>query len=353
MSPVWTKEYTNEYGLVYLKAQYANYVITMATVGIQLFMNSYALVVFFETPAEKRLGRALYMVSGWMIFIFYAVGASFDMARMFRDLLEASNGIEYMEITSSYTWMEVLNLIAMLLVFVVGDGLLLYRCYLLLAVGRLWLLALPVLMYMSVIALSISNTVLALRGKPVYRTGLSSDILTFMTNFLITSMLCYKLWSSHRDFARSLPLASKRLGIYRAVIRILVESALPLTVAGIINVTITYIPTVTSSSITVYPGDPKALVVAYECVAVVHYALQALAPQMIIFRVTTGRSWARANESSAEALSLSLAFARGPHPEDSTLSVRLAGTAGQIAEEGWSGPHATPISSRSGSTQGM
>ncbi|TFK19051.1 hypothetical protein FA15DRAFT_660229 [Coprinopsis marcescibilis] len=70
MSPVWTKEYMNEYGLAYLKAQYANYAITMATV----------------------------------------VGASFDMTRIFRDLLESSNGIEYMQITSSYTWMEVLNL---------------------------------------------------------------------------------------------------------------------------------------------------------------------------------------------------------------------------------------------------
>ncbi|TFK19531.1 hypothetical protein FA15DRAFT_708895 [Coprinopsis marcescibilis] len=83
MSPVWTKEYINGYGLVYAKGQYANYVITMATIGIQFFMNSYALIVFFETPRERRQGRVLYLISGWLIFAFYTMGASSDMAKIF------------------------------------------------------------------------------------------------------------------------------------------------------------------------------------------------------------------------------------------------------------------------------
>ncbi|TFK19032.1 hypothetical protein FA15DRAFT_727514 [Coprinopsis marcescibilis] len=281
MAPVWTKEYINEYGLVAAKAVYANYVITMATVGIQLFMNCYALVVFFETPHERRQGRALYLISGWLIFAFYTIGACSDMAKIFTVLLEASNGREYLQIVSSATWTN-LNMIAILLVFVLGDGLLIYRCYLILAGGWMWVLVLPVLMYLSVIV------------------------------------------SAHQELTRSMPLAGKGLAVYKTATRILVESALPLAIAGILTTAVDLVPLTTSTGrITGYEGDPKSLYIVHACLQLIYHALQALAPQMIIFRVATGRSWAKTNKSSAEALSHSLAFNRDLQPEESQFSGRL------------------------------
>ncbi|TFK19530.1 hypothetical protein FA15DRAFT_708894 [Coprinopsis marcescibilis] len=98
-----------------------------------------------------------------------------------------------------------------------------------------------------------------------------------------------------------------------------------------------------NSNITSYAGDPKALLVAYECLSLVHYALQAIAPQMIIFQVTTGRSWVKTNKSSAEALSQSLAFNHGPQPEESHLSGRLTRNDEEmITEERRTDPDETP-----------
>ncbi|TFK19667.1 hypothetical protein FA15DRAFT_723524 [Coprinopsis marcescibilis] len=339
MSPVWTQEYANEYGLVYAKGRYADYVLTMGIVGVQLFMNSYALIIFLETPSERRQGRALYLVSGWLIFTFYTIKACTDMARMFQLLLEASNGIEFLEIYSVSLWMDCLSALSLCFVFVVGDGLLLYRCYLLLAGSWLWLLSLPVLMYLSTIGLNIISAVLYIRDSETLadtqtKVGISLEILTFATNFLITTILCYRMLSAHRDLARMIPLAGKRLAVYQIAIRILVESALPLTISGIIYTAVTYIPTVSARHVSLYDGDPKALVVAYHGAAVVYFSLQALAPQIIIFRVTTGRSWTKTDKSSNEALSQSLAFAHDQQPEESNADVSGIKSDDEIAEGG-------------------
>ncbi|TFK19672.1 hypothetical protein FA15DRAFT_708773 [Coprinopsis marcescibilis] len=325
MSSAWTEEYANDYGLVSAKVTYATNVITVSIVGIQFFMNCYALIVFFETTSERRQGRALYLISGWLIFAFYTMGACSDMSRMFKILLEAVNGLDYMQIYSSTAlWMDSLSVSSVCLVFIIGDGLLLYRCSLLLAGGWCWVLALPLLMYLSVIALSIVNVVMLFpysesMEDTLSNVTLSCDILAFTTNLFITSVLCYQLWSSHRKLARSMPSAGKRLVVYQTAIRILVESALPLAIAGILKAAISYVPIV-AGNISRYSGDPKALEVAYACSELLYYGLQALAPQLIIFRVTTGRSWTKTDKSSAEAFSRSLAFYQGPQPDESPIT---------------------------------
>ncbi|TFK18557.1 hypothetical protein FA15DRAFT_660612 [Coprinopsis marcescibilis] len=162
------------------------------------------------------------------------------------------------------------------------------------------------------------------------KVWIALEILTFATNLLITSILCYKLWSSHRNFARSLTSAGERLSVYHTAIRILVESALPLTIVGIINVV-----TVVAAQIAArYDGDPKALAVTSRLSSglLVTPVTQALAPQMIIFRVTTGRSWAKTDKSSAEALSRSLAFAHMPQQGESQVSGNLTRNDEEIPE---------------------
>ncbi|TFK18552.1 hypothetical protein FA15DRAFT_603133, partial [Coprinopsis marcescibilis] len=316
--------------------------------GIQLFMSAYALIYFFETPSEKRQGRALYLISGWLIFAFYTVGACTDLASVFQDLLGASDGLEYNAIDLD-TWIKTLSKITSCIVYLVGDGLLLYRCYLLLAGAWLWLLVLPVLMYMSVIALHIFASVTVLKRTEnmvdaIISADISVHILTFTTNLLITTILCYRLISAHRHFARSMPSATKRLSVYRTAMRILVESALPLALVGLINTIIVLIPfTSSNNDITSYNGDPKALTVAYITFELLYYALQALAPQMLIFRVTTGRSWVKTDKSSAEALSRSLAFNNGPQQDESNVTGQFTRDGeGGIAEQRRSSSEAAP-----------
>ncbi|TFK19527.1 hypothetical protein FA15DRAFT_708891 [Coprinopsis marcescibilis] len=127
MTPVWTEEYYNEFGLVLAKSRYAIYVIEMVTVGIQFFMNLYGLIVFFDTSSERRQGRALYLISGWLIFAFYTTGACIDMAKTFENLREPSNGVEYVDMyRSTSTWMNTMSVISYCPVFVIGEGLLVF-----------------------------------------------------------------------------------------------------------------------------------------------------------------------------------------------------------------------------------
>ncbi|TFK22290.1 hypothetical protein FA15DRAFT_706477 [Coprinopsis marcescibilis] len=317
MAPNWTKEYTDEYCLVYAKSQYASFVVAIFAAGIQLFMMSYSVAIFLETPPERRKGREPYLLVGCLIFLFFTLSACVNMARPFNLLLEASDGIEWIQLASAdhASWRSILSDVSFSLVFILGDGLLLYRCYLVLSRTSLWQLVLPVLTYLSAIALGICGSVLLYIYPELVitqtRISLGRDILKFVTNILITSTICFKLSSSYRYMSKSLP--AKQLVVYKTVASILVESALPLTIAGIVDAIVFIIPTNTSKGdITGYDGDPKALAATYGAVSALYYALQAIAPLLIIFQVTTGRTWAATNKSGdTKAFSRSLCFNHG------------------------------------------
>ena len=59
-----------------------------------------------------------------------------------------------------------------------------------------------------------------------------SALLTVSTNFIVTAFITFRLLRARRTLAKLLPLADAR--VYTGVIAILIESAAPLTVFGII-----------------------------------------------------------------------------------------------------------------------
>ncbi|TFK22302.1 hypothetical protein FA15DRAFT_563240, partial [Coprinopsis marcescibilis] len=280
--------------------------------GIQFFMTSYGLVVFFETPPGKRKGRGPYIITGCLIFVLFTVSACIDIIKPFGALLEASDGLEYMEVIFSdlATWKHIVNDVSISLVFVLGDGLLLYRCYLMF-IGSWWVLVAPVLTYLSSIALSIS-LLCPLPAGIVTSMETLRNILSVVTNIFVTSIISYRIVATHREVAKALP--GQHLAMYTTALRVLLESALPLSIAGIVQAAIHVVPLASGPGrIRDYTGDARALLVAGHTVSAVYYALQAIAPQLIIFRVTTGRSWAQTGGSrDAEAFSRSLAFNQNP-----------------------------------------
>jgi hypothetical protein len=72
---------------------------------------------------------------------------------------------------------------------------------------------------------------------PVSKTSLyitaASTFLTVSTNIVVTSLITFRLLRARRALARVLPSADMR--VYTSVIAILVESAAPLTIFGIIS----------------------------------------------------------------------------------------------------------------------
>ncbi|TFK21647.1 hypothetical protein FA15DRAFT_758593 [Coprinopsis marcescibilis] len=320
-----TREFANEFGLVYAKATYANYVISIFASGIQFFMIAYCLTTFFETPADLRKGRAPYLVVGCLIFVFSTLSACVDITISFDMLLEASNGIEYLGLLSP-GWKDLVTSVSILMMFILGDGLLLYRCYLILYGGHRWLLALPVATYLSTIGLSLYQIALiaTIEGWGGQTSALvtesSRNILSVLTTIFITVIICYRLNSDYKRLAKALP--TKRLGVYTNAIRILVESALPLSIAGIAQVSVQIPQSVYGArKMAGFTGDRKALMVALSTTSLLWYALLAISPQLIIFRVSTGRSWAKTVRSTdAEAFSRSLAFNHAPCAAESSIS---------------------------------
>ncbi|TFK21639.1 hypothetical protein FA15DRAFT_597519 [Coprinopsis marcescibilis] len=296
MSPAVTND-SHEYGLVLAKSIFANYIVTIFSVGILFFMTLHSLVVFLETPLHAREGRARYMVTGCLIFIFYALMASLDMSIPFDILLETSNGAEYTSRMTAHTdWREILSTAALSVVFTLGDGLLVYRCILMLYGRWIWLALLPVLTYFATIG--------EFEREPVPNSVESARcFLNVATNVLLTSIIASRIMATHRQLAKSLP--AKHLAIYPTAVRILIESALPLSVAGVVQGAVILASTPWAE----YKGDRNAAVAALGATSLVYYALLAISPQIIIFRVTIGRSWTRTlNSTDAVVISRPLAF---------------------------------------------
>ncbi|TFK26013.1 hypothetical protein FA15DRAFT_755344 [Coprinopsis marcescibilis] len=289
-------------------------------------MTSYGLAVFFETAPGKREGRGPYICIGCIIFVLFTVSACVDILKPFDALLEASDGLEYLGLASHKipTWEDIVSELSMSLVFIFADGLLLYRCYLMFIGGSWWILVLPILTYLSTIAVSIF-LIFPLPPGGVTSVETFRNILSLVTNIFITSMISYRVVATHREAEKA--VSGQHLAVYTTVVRILLESALPLSLVGIVQVAIHIVPVVSGPRrMQDYTGDARSLLVAAHTTSAVYYALQAIAPQMIIFRVTTGRSWAQTDRSSdAEAFSCSIAFTQGPLAGD-VLSMSDRGT---------------------------
>jgi hypothetical protein len=132
-----------------------------------------------------------------------------------------------------------------------------------------------------------------------YSNTLKSWIfLSISVNVLITILISYRLFIVRRQNANV--LSKEDLSLYYGIIAILVESALPLTIAGIAFACLSS-PYADSGGAIVARNIALLLWFSLSVsVASLHRALvrlltdanpQALCPQMIIFRVTIGRSW--------------------------------------------------------------
>jgi len=159
----------------------------------------------------------------------------------------------------------------------IADGLMLYRCYVFW--GHVPLaMVFPSLIYLGSVAMGITTTIQS--GLPggnffagiTVNFGIPWLVLTIVFNILVTTMIAGRLLSMHEKGKRVLGRETTKR--YTGLVAILVESALPFTLLGIVYLA-TYIKDV-----------PESLALADIWGAVV-----ALAPQAIILRVAMGVAW--------------------------------------------------------------
>ncbi|ESK90420.1 hypothetical protein Moror_13668 [Moniliophthora roreri MCA 2997] len=183
-----------------------------------------------------------------------------------------------------------------------GDALLLYRCYIIWN-SNIYFVILPFLMFLGSTALSIVSLIQsALPGSSWFGQS-SVDFavpwiaLTCSLNIIITILITVRLLIARRQINKV--LKSKELSqVYTGVIAILVESALPFSVLGII------LAALLGAGNTVYTLFTN-----------LWGSYVGLAPLLIIHRVASGKGWSK--ETAREIYSTQLSFATAT--TDSTL----------------------------------
>jgi hypothetical protein len=168
---------------------------------------------------------------------------------------------------------------------------------------------------------------------------------------MVTGLISFHLIQARRRLTKQLQTSDHesapssksnvRLEGYTGVVAILIEAVLPLTVFGIVNAGLVVAGPARETTAAYVGYDVAINVFDYlflafsvsssfrrlvECLLTTQIP-QALSPHMIIFRVTTGRSWAvkpPSVDSDGDVLSRPIAFARGPAEAAMTHSSRTS-----------------------------
>ncbi|KAJ6629288.1 hypothetical protein B0H10DRAFT_1939706 [Mycena sp. CBHHK59/15] len=162
---------------------------------------------------------------------------------------------------------------------VLGDALMLYRCYIFWGHAPL-ALVFPALLFLASVSMGIVQTIQSgLPGGDLFHGtavnfGIPWIVLTITFNILVTGMIAVRLLSMHAKADKVLGTETTKK--YTGLLAILVESALPFTLLGI-GYLVTYTKEV-----------PESLAFAdiWGCFV-------SLSPQAIILRVAMGAAWTK------------------------------------------------------------
>jgi len=248
--------------------------------GLEIYMFLHSLRLFLQCSAHLRKQRLMYMIIGGLSLSLTTVVVFTDvvfMEFMWIEHRDFEGGpLAYLKANSSIWW-QTFGTAANQVTNFLGDGLLLYRCFIIWQ-GNWWIILFPLLIYLGSVAMAMVTLVQsALPGADFFRGetvnfGVPWAALSVSLNIIVTCLITFKLLSARRQLKQSLPEDSLRM--YTGVSAILVESALPFSVLGIVFA-VTY-----GKNLDVGPAF-----------LFVWAAFCALSPQFIIFRVTVGKSW--------------------------------------------------------------
>ncbi|EIM91774.1 uncharacterized protein STEHIDRAFT_46076 [Stereum hirsutum FP-91666 SS1] len=270
--------------------------------GIELFTFSQAAHRTLSQPAQSnRRSQVLYVVYGAVLMTMVTIAVTTDALWgefMWIDHRNHPGGpLGYFGATTSM-WMNVFGSAADATANILGDGLLLYRCYMIWG-SKLWIIAFPTLIYLASSVLVIITIVESALPGAFLLNGAAANFgvpwvsLSVSLNVILTAMICGRLLMMRR---MTLSMMTPEMGnMYTGVMSILVESALPFSVVGL-GFVVTYAK-----------SSPTSNAFAY-----VWGMFCSLSPQMIIWRVAMGRGWSK---ETVQQVSGQMVFA---HPESTT-----------------------------------
>ncbi|KAA1474020.1 hypothetical protein DENSPDRAFT_803462 [Dentipellis sp. KUC8613] len=264
------------------RALYFGNVVGLILYGFHLIMYFQSVTFFLAKESIHSKIQRFFVMYGAILLVFLTVLVAtnllFGEEAWIEHRAEMDPAIFIAENTTVW-WYNALGLTAGVAMNFMGDGLLLYRCYIIWG-SRLWVMAVPLLVYFASIAMAVVYLVdSALPGhNPLARTysqfAVAWIALSVTLNVILTTLISVRLLVM-RSLIRSILPA--RVGAkYTSIVSIFVESALPLSLLGI-GVIVTYAV-----------KSPVELAISF-----IWGVLCATSPQLIIFRVAIGSGWSK------------------------------------------------------------
>ncbi|KAI0043707.1 hypothetical protein FA95DRAFT_1475919, partial [Auriscalpium vulgare] len=266
--------------------------------GLEIFTFFAAVYCLWGRSSRETRGRKFYVVYGGILLSLVTIAVTTDALagqRMWIDHRNFVGGpggpLGYFGSTSA-SWVNVFGSSADAVANIMGDGLLVYRAYMIWN-SQLWVVAFPILMYIGSSVMVILTVVQSALPNAFLFDGHTAQLgvpwvsLSVSVNIVVTTLICGRLLYMRRAMhaARAPELAE----MYTSIIAILIESAMPFSVIGI-GLIVTYAK-----------NDEFDIAFAF-----VWGMFCSLSPQMIILRVAMGRGWTR---DTGAQFSESLVFA--------------------------------------------
>ncbi|KAJ3504645.1 hypothetical protein NLJ89_g7829 [Agrocybe chaxingu] len=247
-------------------------------VGIDIWLFAYS-AYFLNRGAYSRTRRRL-LIGYSFILLLLLVAASLSRLRvgmlMWIDHRYFVPGGPRGYLRESPPW-NLLGIVAVMVADVWSNLLMIYRCYVVLSQKMAWVITLPLALLITSTAFAVLTIIEGVRPGATFFDGKSLAFGLFWVSFtvsfnvVVTLLICGRLLSSYLILRRigGHALAKERLG----VIAILVESALPFSVFGVV--------------LLVLYGVKSPIATAF---ADVWGVIVGLSPQLIILRVAMGRA---------------------------------------------------------------
>ncbi|KAG2005012.1 hypothetical protein CC2G_003512 [Coprinopsis cinerea AmutBmut pab1-1] len=223
---------------------YASINVAMVSTGVQLFMTIYGISIFLDAPKSIRKGRLPYIILNLIILFLSTLATVLDAYTDFTAMFFAFGPREYYAAAFELEgqWPRLLSVTCLEVYILLGDGLLLYRCYIIWK-DFIWSLILPALLYLSIIGVTITRFVLrgllsstsSFTEKQLTQDRLTSTLFVMLTvslNVVLTSLIVFRLLRAHRQLASVLPNRSQ-VKVYKGIASILIESVFPLAFFGL------------------------------------------------------------------------------------------------------------------------
>ncbi|KAH6904095.1 hypothetical protein BKA70DRAFT_548622 [Coprinopsis sp. MPI-PUGE-AT-0042] len=310
----------NTFGNLLAASDFGGAILGGALLAIQWLVVLSGLSIFFSTPREKRRGRLRFVLIGCLILATSTIDVVLDIWRAFRvSFTGGPSGRAYLE-AGSEIWLQnskwlMVGDIMLCITIAAGDLLMLWRCFALWR-NRLWVMIVPTLACIGAIVCNpiyvASNAIEGGGGLDASKAIIAATCLSVGMNIIVTFLILLRLVMASVALSKAFP-DHQRPALYTHVAAVIIESAAPLTIFGIGFIICT--------ALTTWAPPDSVLELAKRFVAGdvfswLYYSFCALSPQLIIFRVATGRSWQGAGDSNEGAATFSQPLQFAQHVEE-------------------------------------